>query len=143
MSNTNDQKIEQMKKVLNEKRLALGKRPRAQWNTNGIFNFGCEGKHFNLNTVVDLSRMARALAYMRNETRNIEEAAKDLGFTPDPVLFGNWTVDEWESDFRTRVAVVQWEKRNKELQAIEKKLNALMSEDARTANELADLEKLL
>lgn len=64
-------------------------------------------------------------------------------------LMSHWTNtlirDKLKSvcEFRTRVAVVQWEKRNKELQDIEKKLNALMSEDARTANELADLEKLL
>lgn len=50
---------------------------------------------------------------------------------------------KWKADFKLRVAVIQYEKKKKQLAVAEKKLKTLMSEGTKTELELDDLAQLL
>jgi len=62
---------------------------------------------------------------------------------PQKVLQWNgYTLDEWCDDFKTRLSVVSWESKKKELEAAELKLKKLVSEDTRTAMEIDEIASL-
>ena len=54
-----------------------------------------------------------------------------------------YTFNEWITDFKTRVRIIEWNGRKRKFDATTKKLNALMSEDARTETELDLIRKSL
>jgi hypothetical protein len=52
-------------------------------------------------------------------------------------------VSEWEEDFKTRVRIIEYDKRKKTLDATKQKLNSLVSEEAKTEMELEEIAKAL
>jgi hypothetical protein len=53
--------------------------------------------------------------------------------------FGDFTVEQWIEDIKQRVKLIVWERNKKKLVAMDKQLAALMSDDARTADAIANI----
>jgi TPP-dependent trihydroxycyclohexane-1,2-dione (THcHDO) dehydratase len=137
----NDEVIKQLMAKVAEQKEALGVKPKVSWKTNGVFKFD-DKRYFNIN-VTDMQSLVEALAYMLQSSNTVLEAAKRLEVSFSVPMFGGYTVEEWEEDFKLRIAILKWEEKKKKLEETERKLAALVSEEARTEMELEKISKSL
>lgn len=140
---SNDDKIKLLLAKVEEQQANLGTRPKAHYESNGSFQYKDGRGHFNLNTVTNFRVFVDALAFLLDSKGLQDQAAERLDVKPEPFAWDGSTIEEWEQDFKTRIAIVEWQSRKKKLAATKKKLNTLVSEEARTEMELTDIEKLL
>lgn len=142
MATKNDDKIKGLLSKVEEQQKGLGVKPRAQWQTNGIFKYK-DGTFFNLNTVREAAPLIEALSYLLGNEATRAEAAKRLGLVPALHVHDSYPISDWEKDFRLRLDIVAYEGRKAQLEETQKKLKALRSEDAKTEDALSDIENLL
>jgi len=143
MSTKHDDKIKALLSKVESQKAGLGTKPKASWTTNGIFKYHNSNDYFNLNTVKDTQILVNALATLLEKEQLQNLAAERLGVTSNSFVWDGYSVAEWEGDFKRRVEIIEWEKRKAQLDDTKKKLNSLVSEDAKTEMALADIESLL
>lgn len=141
MSAKNDAAIKELMEKVEEQKAGLGKREKVAWQTNGIFKRDADN-FFNLNTVSNFNILAFALGFLIREESSFQEACQRLGIVGE-FKWDGYSVKDWEEDFKTRVKLVEWDNRKKQLEATQKRLSQLVSEEARTEMELDDIKKLL
>lgn len=133
---SNDVKIKEFRVRVDAKRKALGEKPRLTYVTNALLDV--DGTKVNLNTLTNEEQcvavagqilVASDIAARANE-------ALDTNVTPK---FGDFTADQWIADLKLRVSLIVWERQKKELAAMDNKLAALRSEDAKTSDAIADI----
>jgi hypothetical protein len=137
----NDDTIKELLKTVEAQKASLGKKERASWRTNGVFK-SPNGPGINLNTVQKPSVLVDCLATLLGFELSVAEANKRLG-TDEPLSWDGYSVEDWEEDFKTRLRIIEYDKKKKALDATEKKLGTLMSEDARTESALDDIKSSL
>lgn len=139
--NNNDTKINELMLKVAQKKEELGSKPKFVLNTNGLFK-NPNGTSVNINTVNDES----TVVYLTSILVGLEDAHKKaceiLGVD---VIFKHdgFTLKDWVSDFKNRIALIKWNQKKTELDNAEKKLAGLMSEDAKTSQALKELEGLI
>lgn len=137
-----DDKIKTLLATVEQQKAALGTKPRASWVTNAIFKYK-DGTHLNLNTVRTSQPLVDALAYLLEKQGLQQAAANHLGVRLEPFSWEGYSLQEWMQDFKLRLDILHWEDKKAQLEATKKKLHALVSEEAKTEMELADIEKML
>lgn len=132
----NDEKIKALLTAVDKKREELGTKPKAVWNTNGVI----DGNNINtLNSTEKCIALASKLLIERSAT---SEACKLLGVDVAGSQRASYLEDAL-NDLKLRVKIINWDADKKKLQALEKQLKDLRSEDAKTEDALADISKLL
>ena len=134
MSTQNDEKILTLRHAIAEKRTTLGKAPRFAPVTHCALEL--YGTPHNLHALKreDLERLAIQLqAY--------EQAALALGL--DDTRFSGYTLREWLSDVAAKIAIFQYNAEKAKLDALEKQLSTLLSDDKRTELAIADIAAAL
>lgn len=138
-----DDKIKLLLAKVEEQQNNLGVKPKASWNTNGIFKYKDGTNFFNLNTVRDAQPLVEALACLLEKESLHQQAAERLGVAIKPFLWDGNSICDWEKDFKKRLDIIGWEARKAQLDDTKKKLKSLVSEEAKTEMELEDIEKSL
>lgn len=138
-----DDKIKALLAKVAEQQDDLGTKPKALWSTNGIFKYKDGTSFFNLNTVKDTQVLVEALAYLLGEEQRIKQAADFLGVPSKDLSYNGYSVNEWKTDFKKRVACILWDDKKTKLDATKSKLKSLVSEEAKTEEELNDIESML
>lgn len=87
--------------------------------------------------------LVEALSYLLEKELLHKEAAERLGLEVKPFVWDNYSINDWQADFKKRVEVLAWEEKKARLDETKKKLNSLVSEEAKTEMELADIENSL
>lgn len=136
-----DEKVKGLLLEVEKRKLELGQKPKATLNTNGILKFN-DRDHINLNTINDINTVVTAYGYILNEYSKAETAIKNLGIE-HTFIFGGYSLEDWHSDFQYRTNVILWNKKESDLNSLQKKLESLVSEDLKTETELDNIEKLL
>lgn len=139
---SNDVKIEQYRKTIEEKRIELGEKPRAHYTTNALLKLPEAGLTCNLNLLNTIPACVDITQQLLMHTQFRDKANELLG-TNVPYVIGNYTVEQWVADIKIRVSIIEWEAGNKKLQAMDKKLADLRSNDAKTADAIGDIAKEL
>lgn len=139
----NDDKIKALITKVEEQQGNLGSKPRGTWNTNGIFKYPGGKDFFNLNTIKDPQPLVEALSFLLEKELLHNQAAERLGVPVKPFIWDDKTISEWEGDFKKRLEIVNWENKKAQLEDTKKKLKSLVSEEAKTEMELANIESLL
>ena len=140
----NDERVQKLIEEVKKRKASISKTEKATWITNGSFRYyeqSTEGS-FNLQTVTDEVVLAKALAFLIDREGAFKEACKRLDVNGSFVWLG-YSVADWESDFKTRLAKVRISSEKKKLAALEKQLESLMSDDLKTDMQLAEIEKML
>lgn len=138
---SNDAKIQEYRSLVESKREQLGQKPKMAYITNALIPLN-DNDRINLNTLsteeacVDVTRSL----LMR---RSFDKLANRLLGTNVESKIGGFTVHEWIKDIKLRVQAILWEKKKKQLTAMDTKLKALMSDDAKTADAIKDIASLL
>jgi len=138
----NDEKIQKLLKAVEKQKQDMGKRPRVSFETNGLF-VTAAGTKLNLNTVANTDILVGHLAFLLGKETFAAKAAEMLGVEDQPLMWAGNSISDWAGDFRQQISLIKWRAKKKKLDALNQKLGKLMSEDARTANELSEIEKLL
>ena len=141
-TNSVDTKIDAMLASIKKQRSeveALEKILKRSWETNGSFNYGSNTVPTNIQTA-SAATLQSILADLINKQNAMGQAAKILGIDSSPNLISGFTYEQWEADFKKRVAKIQIDEKKKKLDAAEARLNVLVSPEKRREMELAELE---
>lgn len=141
-TNSVDTKIDAMLASIKKQRSeveALEKILKRSWETNGSFNYGSNTVPTNIQTA-SATTLQSILADLINKQNAMGQAAKILGIDSATNLISGFTYEQWEADFKKRVAKIQIDEKKKKLDAAEARLNVLVSPEKRREMELAELE---
>ena len=133
--NTNDEKILNLKKQVDDRRKGLGvKRQFAPVTSCSIELYG---QRYNLNV-----SSKDTLNFLLVLLHSLEMSQDDLDFS-DPVLISGFTIQDWISDIKSKLDVLARRDKEAQLKELEKKLDALLSADKKTELELDSIAELL
>lgn len=130
----NDDKILSIKQSIAKKRESMGKKPRFIPITNCSIDF--RGTRYNLNVMNHITQ----LAGLASEIKSLEMSASELGLLEYAVISG-YNVSEWIQDILQKINVIKYAERERELDALEKQLNDLLSDDKQTELRIEALSK--
>lgn len=141
---TTDAKVKELFKVVQEKKLAIEKAEKPCWQTSGTFGYSSNSAHdrINIQTITDTRKIVDMYSFLIDRQEKSELAAKDLGVTYNFSWLG-FKVDEWKSDFQTRINQLLIQEKRKELAEIEARLNAIISPELKAEMELEMISTIL
>lgn len=144
VTKTTDEKVRELFNSVQEKKLAIEKAERPCWLTGGNFGFSANSAHdrTDVKTVTDVRKIVEMFAFLIDRKEKSENAAKELGVDYKFTWLG-FSVDEWKSDFQTRVNQISIQEKRKELAQIESRLNAIISPELKAQMELEAISELL
>lgn len=141
-----DKKVKELWDVVAKKKAEIQIAEKPSWKTNCTFSFNRDvsnpHQRFNIQTVVDSKEFVEALAFLYIQEDSFDRASKDLG-VKQSFKWQGFSVEDWKTDFQTRIAKVKVSDKKKELAVLETRLNALLSPELKMELELADIQKTL
>lgn len=146
MAKKQDALVQKLIKKVKKRKEAINKTERAIWITNGSFRYVEDSTQgvFNLQVVAEVTVLAKALAFLIGKEQNMKEACDRLNLQGDyDFKWLGYTVKEWQDDFQTRVGKINIARDKKQLAALEKQLESLMSDDLKADIQLSEIEALL
>ncbi len=144
MTKLSDEAVKQLYVKLQEKKLAVEKAEKPNWETNGSFGFSPNSlsDRVNIQEVTDTRKLIEIYAFLLERKEKYETAATALGLENKFTWLG-FTVEEWKSDLQVRVNQINLTKKRKELKELEARVNSLLSEDLKKEMEYANVKTLL
>ena len=134
MAQKNDERIMQLKQQIEKKRNEL-----AEHNNRFVPITNCllvlDKVTYNLH--VESSEMLLIKLNM------IAMSAKDLSIDTSKLIISGYSLNDWIEDVKSNLEVQRYKKEKSDLNALEKKLTALLSEDKQTELEIDKLAALL
>lgn len=134
MAQKNDERIMQLKQQIEKKRNEL-----AEHSNRFVPITNCllvlDKTTYNLH--VESSEM------MLIKLNMIAMSAKDLGIDTSKLIISGYSLNDWIADVKSNLEVQRYKKEKSDLNALEKKLTALLSEDKQTELEIDRLAAFL
>lgn len=142
--NENDAIVQELSAIVEQKKLEISKIEKPKWLTNCAFRFSEETSQIlNLNTVSDVNKLVKALAFLLEKEDNYNKAKELLDIEVDDFTWFGYTVEEWATDFKTRIGKITLSNKKKELAEIEAVLATKLSKELKDKLELEELRKKL
>ena len=136
---TADEIVQDLVQVVKQKREEISKAERPNWITNGSFKYAKgSAESFNLQTISDVNVFINALAFLIDREKSFKMACETLGVKSEFDWFG-FSLEDWSSDFKTRITKIQIGQKKKELEIYESKLDKLISPEMRRTMELEEI----
>lgn len=143
MSTNNDKLVQELTKIVNEKKAAIAKAERPNWNTNCAFRYSKDSAaSINLQVCGNVEDLVNILGFLCEKRNAFNEAQKIIGTNLEFKWFG-FTFDEWAEDIKTRIDKIEITMKKKELEMLEERLNKLISPELRAQMELEEIRKSL
>lgn len=133
--NNNDIKILELKNKIEEKRSNIKKLKKFNPITNCILIL--RGESYNLN-VQDKQQLINLLV----ELNSLYLSYKNLDIE-DEYLLNGFSLEDWISDIRQKIDIMNIKTETKKLNDLETKLNKMLSQDKKTEMELNDIENMI
>lgn len=138
MATKNDDRILTLKKEISNRREELkNKNTRFTPVTNCILTL--HDKTYNINTLTKDELMCLSMS-LRLMIRSADDLFYDLTLCP---ILNGYTIPEWFEDVKSKIKYIEYQETKKRLDALEKELNALLSNDKQTELKIDELEKIL
>jgi hypothetical protein len=139
MSSTDKKTLELIAQV-KEKKSAIEKAEKPSYKTNRVFSYaeGNKSNTININVETDVRKLVCIASFLIERSSNYELTAKKVfGIEKlPPFTWDGFTLDDWLSDLKTRVTKVQIVTEKKKLEALESRLNKIISPEKRAELEL-------
>lgn len=129
----NDERVLQLKKIIDEKRAELKAVKRFTPLTNCVLSL--DNQNYNLN-VLQLDDLRLLLVKLNMYLMS----ANDLNIELD---ISGYNVAEWISDIRSKIEIFEYKKKESELKVLEAKLDKMLSDEKKTELELDEIAALL
>ena len=133
MATKNDERVLQLKQVIDKKKSELKGSKRFTPLTNCVLDL--EEQKYNLN-VLQLDDLQFLLVKLNMYLMS----AKNLGICLE--ISGN-NIEEWITDIKCKIEIFEYKKKEAELKALEVKLDKMLSNEKRTELELDEITALL
>lgn len=137
----NDERILKLKKSIEEKRAEIEKIGKYVPVTTCIIQPKF-GEKINLH-VLDENELVLLLSWLQAMCNGLSDCIDYGGLICEDPRISGFTLNEWGADVKGLIGQKQIKAKKLQLNAMEKKLTALLSEDKRTELELDDIEALL
>ena len=136
MATKNDERIIELKKVIEKKREELNNmHSRFAPKTNCILQL--DGETYNLNV------STQNLTYLLIKINALIKSAESLNMSAEEVTISGFSLAEWFDDIKSKKDSIDYRDKKRELTTIENKLNSLLSDDKQTELQIDVLEALL
>ena len=112
------------------------------WVTNCVFKYNINNNDLINVQTANQKQLIDILIFLLRYEHFHKEACNRLGITDECVWLG-YSVNQWETDLKTRLSRLSISTKKSELATLEKRLNNLMSADLKTQLELNEITKLL
>jgi hypothetical protein len=139
-----DQIVMDLLKKVEEKKRQIGNAERPSWVTNCSFGYNADSNaRINIQVVRELEQLVDIHAFLTAKVNGFRQslAALKLNEKEVPFKWLNFTYDQWVSDIETRINGLRIKAKKDELNALEARVNALVSPEQRRAIELEKLVK--
>ena len=130
-----DQTTLSLIKEVQRQKQEIAKAEKPSWNTNMSFSFSERTGTVNLHTVATPTELASIATFLLNQSRSHEEACSLIGVAV-PFKWQGFTLGEWIEDIKTRASKIQITEKKNKLEALEKRLNAIISPELKAEMEL-------
>ena len=135
--------VQELLGIVKAQKAEISKAEKPSWQTNCSFGYekGTSNRT-NIRTVTDVNELTHMLAHLLGNEKDFVEANNRLGGGATFEWLG-FTLEEWESDLKTRVSQIQLVKRKQTLEETEARLDKLVSKSVKDQLELASILKTL
>lgn len=143
MANQTDKQVQELFKIVQAKKSEIAKLEKPSWNTNGSFGYSKDlNSRVNIHACADVEELVSIVAFLIGKKQNFEEAQTVLGTKVDFKWMG-FSDAEWIEDIKTRINKIQISQKRKELEAVESRLDKLISPELKAQMELEEITKML
>lgn len=129
----NDERVLQLKKIIDEKKSELKVVKRFTPLTNCVLSL--DNQNYNLN-VLQLNGLKLLLVKLNMYLMSV----KDLGITLE---ISGYNIAEWIVDVKSKIEIFEYKKKESELKMLESKLDKMLSNEKKTELELDEIAALL
>ena len=133
MATKNDERVLQLKKIIDKKKAELKEVKRFTPLTNCVLSL--ENQNYNLN-VLQLDDLKLLLVKLNMYLMS----AKDLGIGLE---VSGYNIAEWMTDVKSKMEIFEYKKKESELKMLEAKLDKMLSDEKKTELELDEIAALL
>jgi hypothetical protein len=139
--------LQLLTKVREKKEAIKGAQKKPQWKTNCSLSlidsrYTSVQDRLNIQTVRDTDRLIEVGAFLLRRHADMDHAATLLGIKYDSLYMG-YSIEDWTTDLKTRVAMLKLEEQKKELEILNKRVDKLVTPEQRREMELLELQEIL
>jgi len=135
-----DKIVQELFDIIQIKKAEIAKAEKPTWNTNCLFSYENFNSPTNLRVVSKISDIVQMLAYLLSNEKDWALANEKLA-TNVEFLYNGYTVEEWTSDFKTRISQISIIESKKNLESLQSRLDKLVSKEMREKLELEAIQK--
>lgn len=140
MAKTDEKTLELIKEV-NRQKKEIEKAERPNWITKCSFQ-PLPAAPINLHVETDVGTLIGIVAYLQMQEKHYNEAAAALGIADPPAFsWAGFSVKDWTDDVKSRIGKVQISAKKRKLEALESRLNQIISPELRAQLEIEAIEK--
>lgn len=145
MATKQDEQVQMLFNVVQQKKSEIAKLEKPNWLTNCSFRWdeNNASTSINIQVISDPKVLVSALAKLNNLSETSNKAALELGLENFKFDYLGFSLEDWKSDFKTRLDKIQITKKKNELVKLEERLNSLISPELKAQMELEAIQKEL
>ena len=107
MTNETDKLVQDLFKVVQDKKVAIAKAEKPSWLTNCAFRYNNDSSAAtNIQVCSDVEELTQMLGFLCEKKNGFEAAQAYLGVT-GPFKWIGFSFDDWASDIKTRIDKIQ------------------------------------
>ncbi len=145
MAAKTDKKTMDLINEVKRQKAEIAKADRPQYRTNCFFPY-VEGAAQTINILVEsnIRNLICIASFLMDKESSYKEAAKALGVeSPPDFTWSGFSASDWVEDLKTRIVKTQIAVKRKKLEALEARLNSIISPEMRAELELAAITEEL
>ena len=146
MATKTDKQVQDLFKIVQIKKSEIAKAEKPNWQTNCSFGYSKDsGARTNIQTVSNVDELIDILAFIIDRSKAHTYACDALSVkeSEHPFKWMGFSLDDWKTDILTRLNKIQISKKKQELEALESRLDKLVSPELKAEMELEEITKLL
>ena len=137
---TADEKTMLLIRQLKQQKAEIEAAERPQWNTNCSYRSTPACTPVNVQVVASVNNLIEIAAELIARENSYVVASTRLGVDAPPFRFLGFSLQEWLNDIQTRVNKLQLTAKQQKYDALETRLNAIVSPELRAQMELKAIE---
>lgn len=143
MNNDKQKLVDELFSLLEKKKAEIAQAEKPNWVTNCSFPLSKNNSdRLNIQVVAEPIQLVEALSILLEKEASFKSANTILG-EKATFKWGGFTVEEWTSDFKTRLSKINITNKKKELVDLESRLSKHISQEKRDEMDLADIANKL
>lgn len=141
--NINDKKIQELFAKVQAKKSEIQKAERPTWKTNCSFSVFPGAEPVNIQTLTDIDALVRFGGILFSYQEGFKMSASYFSVEDKKCYWSGYTVQDWLSDFSTRISKIKIQDKKSELAKLEERLNQIVSPELRATLEIEAITKEL